>query len=100
MPLTVNFDLDKGTCVVSSNKKYPVNMRGESALWYDIKKALIEQGHDVVKKRMYKDGPYYIRHRKWQWCLVDNYGAIRFLTKPINEGGHMTLSVVDWRTNE
>jgi hypothetical protein len=82
--------LNENNCIVTrekGDKKYYgiQNAKGESNLFYQIKKELIKQGHKVIKKRMAKDGhmvdsmQQYIRTVKgykpsfaiWneQWCL-------------------------------
>lgn len=81
-------ELHKDYCLVSREDSPKVY--SESWLWYQIKEALIEQGHDVVKKLMWKDGhlvddtEYYIRDRKWGWCLRDDYYFARKLYEPYN----------------
>ena len=47
----------KITREVGDKKLY--GMSGESLLLYKIKKELIKQGYDVIKKRMWKDGHMY-----------------------------------------
>ena len=73
----------------------------ESLLLHKIKVALIEQGHDVIKKRMWKDGHMvggddmqYIRSRKGDWCVYDTQYALRLSTEPYNKpGGSVMLTV-------
>jgi hypothetical protein len=80
----------------------------ESLLLHGIKKELIKQGHDVIKKRMWKDGHLYgddklqyIRSRnkgkKFQnshdfIMVYDGNYAIRAMEKEYNEG-ELTLLV-------
>lgn len=68
----------------------------ESLLWYRIKQILIDAGYDVIKKCPEKDGhmvsePYYIRDRKWKWCLRDENSFARFLYEPFNNGEYIHL---------
>ena len=71
---------------VTREKNYPT----ESAWWYDLKKTLNAQGHDLIKKVMSKDGhmvggdtyPYYLRDRKGKYCFFDNHYAEREVNKP------------------
>jgi len=64
----------------------------ESAFYHALKKELIKMGYDVIKKLIQKDGHlmgdrymYYIRERKWNWCLVDPHYAINDINKRFNE---------------
>jgi hypothetical protein len=78
----------------------------ESRLLHYIKKALIAQGHDVIKKRMQKDGhmvgneeTQYIRSRKIQngkpyMMIYDGMWAIRQLQEEWNDKREVTLLVV------
>lgn len=97
--------LTNDACIVEREPDdivYPNNHYGESRLWYHIKQALIKQGHDVVKKLMVKDGHmtsegvYYIRQRKWEWCLLDEYYAIRLLSTAFNERERIILRRETW----
>lgn len=102
--ISVEFDLEKKKCLVRkiSNKKWPESVAGESELWHAIKLALIEQGHDVIKKQMWKDdhlvdeNVYYIRQRKWQWCFWDPNHVV-FLTERLNYYKEINLTIEDWR---
>ncbi len=68
----------------------------ESLLWYRIKQILKDAGYDVIKKCPEKDGhmisePYYIRDRRWRFCLRDEDSYRRFLFVPFNEGEEIHL---------
>jgi hypothetical protein len=77
----------------------------ESRLLYHIKKALIAAGHDVIKKRMQKDGhlygderTQYIRSRVIKkgvpyMMIYDGMYAIRQLQETWNEKGEVSLLV-------
>ena len=74
----------------------------ESRLLHIIKMALIADGHDVIKKRMWKDGHMmggdemqYIRERKWNWCAFDGDYALRLSYEDYNNG-KLTLEVNRW----
>lgn len=82
--------------------------KGESAVLHAIKEELIAQGHDVIKKRMYKDGhlvddmKQYIRTRRYmetpvatpgQFCAHNDHWQIRGLNDDWNETGRATLRV-------
>lgn len=75
----------------------------ESRLLHLIKKALNDQGHDVIKKRMWKDGhmmggdeTQYLRERKWKWCAFDGEYALRLLYTDYNNEDSVTLIVERW----
>jgi hypothetical protein len=67
-------------------KKY----KTETAWWYALKKHLNENGEDLIKKIMAKDGhlygdeqrPYYLRDRKAKYCYYDPQYAVRFIHIP------------------
>jgi len=61
----------------------------ESLVFYRIKQLLNNAGYDVIKKNPSLDGhmtsmPYYIRDRKYKFCLYDNESDIRSLTEVYN----------------
>lgn len=74
----------------------------ESLFYYLAAKELKKQGHDVVKKLMYKDGhmvsdnQYYIRERKWKWSAYDNYFALRFVYERYNKENSVELQYIKW----
>ncbi|HDY88033.1 MAG TPA: hypothetical protein ENH82_07980 [bacterium] len=80
-----------------TDKKY----YSESLLWHDIKKKLQETGYDVIKRLMWKDGHmtdernYYIRDRKWNYCIIDNDVYIRDMVNSFNDG-LLSLYQIDW----
>lgn len=103
--IKVSFDLERSVCFVDKldPKNWPETISGNTALWYEIKKQLVAQGYDVVKKLMYKDGhmvsdtEYYVRHRKWLWAIWDGGYAIRFTATALNACDSVRLMVADWR---
>lgn len=88
--------------------------RDESAFWFALKKHLnehcsslfkaeLQDGRmDLIKKEMGKDGhlvggngyPYYLRDRKWRFCIHDSQYAIRDVAEAFNETGAVSLSIV------
>jgi len=69
----------------------------ESLLWYRIKQILLDAGFDVIKKCPEKDGhltsaPYYIRDRKWRFCLHDELYQMRFIHEAFNSGEEICLT--------
>lgn len=89
-------ELTRNRCLVKlhDGERIP----NESLLFYRVKKVLIEQGHDVIKKRPDKDGhlfsaPYYIRQRKGDWCVYDDQYAIRDPARELNKQRELNLSV-------
>ena len=67
--------------------------KGESALFYFIKKWLNEHGFDCIKKRAQKDGHLvwdeyqpYLRDRKGDWCIISGFYALRGANEDWNEG--------------
>ncbi len=72
----------------------------ESLLWYRIKQILNDAGYDVIKKCPSRDGhltsaPYYIRDRRWKFCLYDGYYQIRFLYEVFNADEEIHLTYCD-----
>lgn len=77
----------------------------ESRLLHLIKRELIKQGYDVIKKRMWKDGHMYgdettqyirTRSRKMDrdsFHIYDGGYALRLLYEPYNKGGFVELGV-------
>ena len=76
----------------------------ESLLLHKVKKELIQQGYDVIKKRMWKDGhlmgndtTQYIRSRKWNadnfMMIYDGNYAIRFSYEDYNNDGVLYLNI-------
>ena len=92
----MRIELNDHACVImrgESPKAYK-----ETTLLYHIKQALQGMGHDVIKKRMWKDGHLvddsqgYIRTRNTDprkgpaWCLHFDAYALRFLFEDYNTG--------------
>lgn len=79
---------------------------GESRLLYHVKNTLNEQGYDLIKKRMWKDGhmmddkQQYLRTRcpgagKADIAIFNNSWAIRGAEEPFNKDGRVELLVVE-----
>lgn len=89
-------ELKENSCVVTrdNNEKF----YRETTLMHHVKKELIRQGHDVIKKRMWKDGHLvdeqqeYIRTRNKDerkgevWCLFFEQYALRRMYEDYNNG--------------
>ena len=97
--MKVNLDFkQKKVFITKEDNDKPIY--DESVLFYRIKRVLLKQGFNVVKKLMVKDNHltddnrYYIRERNWKWCILDNYHSIRFTHTPFNEGS-LTLEIVE-----
>ena len=84
------------------------NAAGESCLLYHVKEELKRQGHDVIKKRMWKDGymvdnlRQYIRTRqnyRPSFCVLNSRWAIAGAEVDYNERGIVVLQVITdiWR---
>lgn len=79
----------------------------ESAFWHALKQHLNEhfvirsKKCDLVKRVMSKDGhmvggdnyPYYLRDRKWDYCIQDTQYAVRLLHEEFNRDGYVTLAI-------
>lgn len=83
--MKVELNLEKGYCKVTKEKGDPRFTRGnwgdaESTFLYRALQELKKQGHDVIKKRMWKDGhmvsdsQQYIRTRKYMSTSEDTPG--------------------------
>ena len=97
-----------GTVGNPGNRKF----RNESAFWYALLQTLRLQGHtfwgrepvNLVKKIMSKDGhlvggdtcPYYLRDRKWRYCIHDPDYAVRDLVEELHRTGSITLRIEYW----
>ena len=105
--LKIHKDGDKvisGSCVVTREDGDPAYYgnraaAGESRLLYAIKKALIAQGFDVIKKRMWRDGhmmddmQQYIRSRNTPgFCIFNDVWAVRGANEDFNKS-EVTLRV-------
>lgn len=97
--------LNQNNCVVRREAKDPLPRNGgwgsaESQLYYWIKKELILQGYDVVKRRMQSDGHMYgtktlpyIRERRHKFYIYDGNYTIRKLDEEYRDKGMVTLLV-------
>ena len=72
----------------------------ESAFLHALKKELILQGYDVIKKRMWKDGhlvddtQQYIRVRDFSWCVYNDHYAISDLSDDFEKYGNVVLEKI------
>ena len=97
-----------GTVGNPGNRKF----KNESAFWYELKKTLMAEKReffncgpaDLVKKVMSKDGhlvggdtyPYYLRERKWRYCIYDPNYALRDLAEEFHKTGAVVLAIQRW----
>ena len=92
-------ELQKSHCIITREEGDP-KIYSESLLLHKVKKELIKQGYDVIKKRMWKDGHLYgddtlqyIRSRDLKhqdspefFEVYDNFYAVRAMTTEYNKG--------------
>jgi len=98
----MKYKFDKNSLVVTRGNDKKVYT--ESGFFYQLKNALIKDGHDVIKKEMSKDGHmvsdnvYYVRSRNMNrpgaFMVWDTAYAIRATYEPYNDG-EVTLSI-EW----
>lgn len=74
----------------------------DSTFWYHVAKALKKQGHDVIRKRMHKDGHMYgsdttqyirSRNKNTGIMIYDGDYALRLAYEDFNTLGKVTLLV-------
>jgi hypothetical protein len=113
--MIVELDLENDTCKVIKEAGDPVFRRSgwalaESTFLYHVKIALMRQGYDVIKKRIWKDGnivdetQQWIRTRKFGTYTAPNEFAIFNLAyalcdlgeefNKLQVGEHVFLSVI------
>lgn len=111
--MIVNLDLQTKKCSVIKEKNDKKYHRGyalpESTFLFHVKRELIKQGYDVIKKRMWRDGhmvddlQQYIRTRNYSlhnlkgFALYNSAWAIRDVGEVFNNievGDFVTLDVV------
>jgi hypothetical protein len=98
------------TYVTVTRDPFDPRPSNESHLLHMIKKELIAQGFDVIKKRMWKDGHMvsdhcqYIRSRNVKapdaFMLWDDQYAIRDLAEDFRKNGVVTLHLVPCKKDE
>jgi hypothetical protein len=104
--MKVKLDLKSHSCIVTQEKGDPrcsgvKNAAGESRLLHHIKLELQKQGHDVIKKRMWKDGhlvdemQQYIvtRSTKGGFMVYNDQWARWGAEEELNRVGKVTLRV-------
>ncbi len=106
--MKVELNKEQGRCTIISEPGDPVfsgnvNAAGESRLFYHVKNALNKQGHNFIKKRMWKDGhlvddmQQYIRTKDGSMAIYNPQWAIAGADKLLRERGSLTLPVIDLR---
>ena len=103
--------LNKNTCIVTREWNDPHFHSGgwsssESTFLYHVLKELKDQGYDVIKKRMWKDGhmvdntQQYIRSRSWKkdgdFFILNNSYSIFDAGDKFNKDGQVILDVFHW----
>lgn len=89
MQVILNFE--KHSCIVRKEDR-DFKIYSDSLLLHRVKKELYKQGHNVIKKRMWKDGhlvsdsEHYIRERKGEFCIWWPNYAVEFAFKDFNKG--------------
>lgn len=94
-------------CIVEREESDPKRFNTESTLLHHIKKQLIKQGFDLIKKLMWKDGhlvdsdQHYLRARKENKddplkdvMIYNNHWAIRGNEEDYNKEGKCTFTVM------
>lgn len=91
-------DLHATYCIVT-REPGDLRMSDESQFLHNVKKALRAAGHDVIKKRMWKDGhmvsdhQQYVRERKGRFCVYSGFFALRDASEDFNKDGDVYLEV-------
>jgi hypothetical protein len=94
----VKVELSNNGCKVTRENGDP-KIYSESLLLYRVKKELIRQGFDVIKKLMSKDGhlvddtQQYIRERKDKFAIWFSAYALRFSFEDYNKDGEVIYQV-------
>lgn len=106
--MKVELDFDGHCCVVTREDGDPKfygarNAAGESRLLYHVVQELRRQGHDVIKKRMWKDGhmvddmQQYVRSRNKRcspnFAVWNGSWAIRGAEEDFNSEGKVVLNL-------
>lgn len=99
----------KGARLTLIREAGDLRMTSDSHLLYQLKKALIKLGYDVIKKRMWKDGhmvsdeEQYIRSRDTSdpgaFYIYDHGYVTRDAAQEFNQEGKVTLQIVSAHQN-
>ena len=87
------------TKYIQNNTENQIKSKKDSLV--SSKERLNQLGYDLIKKNPSKDGhltsaPYYLRDRKFRFCFMDSYYAIRALHDEYNKHGEVTLAKYDF----
>lgn len=105
--MKVDLRLAEGKCVVTREPGDRLPHAGgwstaEANFYHHVKVALKRQGHDVITRRMWRDGHMYgddtlryVRERKHRFYVYDGNYAIRDVVQEYKEEGSVTLLVQD-----
>jgi hypothetical protein len=101
----VKVELKDTHCLVTREPGDPTFRDGgwgsaESRFLHHVKRELVKQGHDVIKRRLQADDhlmgdetTQYIRERRHKFYIYDNKWAIRNLAEAFNADGQIALAV-------
>lgn len=73
----------------------------EGRFLYSVQQELKEQGYDVVKKLMHKDGhlvsesQHYLRQRDWEWMIWNPYYSVYGAHEKFNEFEEVELEYLE-----
>ena len=88
--MKVELKIEKHYCIVQ-REAGEKRCGKETEFYVRLKRTLQDQGHDVIKKLIQKDGhlmgdqyQYYIRERKWKFAVYDGKYALRFIHTAFN----------------
>jgi len=74
-------------------------IRTESQFFYHVSNILKGMGYDVVKREMVKDGHltsdgrFYVRDRKWRFCVLDEFYELNDIVEEYNRNGSYQLTL-------
>jgi hypothetical protein len=115
--MKVELDFKQGICKITKENGDPYFKNtnwsdAESTFLHYVKKELIKQGYDIIKKRMWKDDhmvddrQQYVRTRKWtvngnedEFCIYNNFYSILNAGEEFNEKGEYILNVLTGELN-
>ena len=96
--MKVKLDIKAGICRVG-RQEGDMPIKSESHLLYRIQQELKQQGYNVVKRLMWKDGhlvsdtQHYIRARGGEWAIVDSFYTIQNSAVYYRDNGIMEFTI-------
>lgn len=97
----MKYEITDSRCIITASSSTE-RFYADTAFFYALKVAMQAAGLDVIKRRMWKDGhmvddcDYYIRDRKWRFCVHDADSQIRAVYTAFNDNRAVNLTYVDW----